>query len=118
MAIPDTRGGPSSYNEKLAALIETETQMGERAALLAELADALCHFPDAVKIGDNHITLSDRRIEASEWPSLRDIATMVHTWREQRAHVGAMWEAMSADERAGCNAPPVANERDPTRAWV
>ena len=118
MAIEDLRAAPSRYSEKLAALIETETQMGERAALLAELADALCYFPDAMEIGANHITLNEQRIEPSEWPSLRDIAVMVHTWREQRADVSAMWDAMSADERAGCNAPPVAGGADVTRAWV
>lgn len=118
MAIGDTRGA-TSYSEQLAALLETETQMGERAALLAELADALSHFSDAVEMGANHILFADRKIEASEWPSFRDLGGMLHTWREQRASVDAMWDAMSAEERTGLNAPPVgANGIDVTRVWV
>ncbi|HOY78669.1 MAG TPA: hypothetical protein PLN33_12725 [Hyphomonadaceae bacterium] len=114
----DTRGVSSRYSEMLAALIETETRMGEHAALLAEMADALSHFPDAARIGASHILLGDRKIEAAEWPSFRDLGLMLHTWREQRTRVDAMWDAMSVEERAGCNAPPVAAGVDVTRAWV
>lgn len=118
MAIRDMLGVSGSYTEKLAELIETETQMGERAALLADLADALCHFPDTVEIGATHIVFADRKIEASEWATFRDVGVMLQTWRELRAGVDAMWNAMSADERVGCNAPPVITGADPTRPWV
>lgn len=114
----DTRGVSSRYSETLAALIETETRMGEHAALLAEMADALSHYPDAARIGASHIVLADRKIEAAEWPSFRDIGVLLHTWREQRASVDAMWDAMSVEERAGCDAPPAAASVDATRAWV
>lgn len=99
MAIGDTRDMSGNYSEKLAALIELETQMGERAALLADLADALSHFPETVEVGRDHITFADHKLHAADWLSLRDLALMVHTWREQRASVDAMWSAMSADER-------------------
>ncbi|RYG28872.1 MAG: hypothetical protein EON93_17745 [Burkholderiales bacterium] len=118
MAVLNVGEGPGGYNEKLAALLETETQMGERAALLSDIADALSHFPDAVEIGSDHIAYADRHIDAAEWTSLRDIATLVHTWREQRAGVDAMWHAMSVEERATVNAPPAMGGADATRAWV
>ncbi len=118
MAIRDTRGFPASYSEKLAALIETETQMGERAALLADIADALSHFPDSVEVGADHIVFADRKVDAVDWLSLRDLGAMMHMWREQRASVDAAWGAMSVDERAGAEAPPVITGTDPTRAWV
>lgn len=118
MAIQNTFNTGGDYSEKLAALQETETQMGERAALLADIADALSHFPDAVEVGADHISFAARRIDAEEWISLHAIATMVHTWREQRAGVDAMWHAMSAEERTGMNAPPVMGGADPSRGWV
>lgn len=107
----------AGYADRLAELNETEAVMGERAALFAEIADALSHFPDTVEIGASHITIAGKRIEAGEWPSFRDIGLMLHTWREQRAGVDAMWAAMSADERAGLT-PPGPVGADPTRAWV
>lgn len=106
-----------SYSERLAALNEIESEMGERASFLADLADALCHFPDSVEIGANHIDFAGRRIEAAEWSSFRDIGTLFHTWREQRASVDAMWAAMSVEERTGLS-PPAPVDADPTRAWV
>lgn len=118
MAIADTRGVPGSYNEKLAALLETEAQMGERAALLADIADALSHFSDTVKIGATHLTFADRKIDAAEWPTFRDLGLLLRTWREQRTAVDAMWDAMSAEERSLVNAPPFADGTDPTRAWI
>ena len=118
MAMQKAGDHPDGYAERLAALQETETQMGERAALLADIADALSHFPGAVEVGADHITFADRRIDADEWMNLSNIATMVHTWREQRAGVDAMWRAMSVEERAGMNAPPEMGGIDATRAWV
>ena len=118
MVVGSKSGVPDSYNEKLAALLETETQMGELAALLATVADTLSHFPDAVEIGSKHIAFADRRIEAAEWPSFRDLGVMLHTWREQRASVDAVWAAMSVEERSGLNAPPVGSGGDPTRVWI
>jgi len=118
MAIKSVSDSAGSYSEKLAALQETETQMGERAALLADLADALSHFPDAVQVGADHISFADQRIDAAEWMSLRNLATIVHTWREQRARVDEMWRAMSAEERAGMNEPPAMGGPDPSRGWV
>lgn len=118
MAMQSREDLPGSYSEKLAALQETETQMGERAALLADIADALSHFPDAVKVGDDHISFADRRIDAAEWMNLCNIATMVDTWREQRAGVDAMWRAMSVEQRAGVAAPPEVGGADATRAWA
>lgn len=118
MAILKMGDGPGGYSERLAALQETETQMGERAALLADIADALSHFPDAVEVGAAHISFADRRVDAEEWMSLHSIATMVHTWREQRAGVDEMWRAMSAEERAGVIEPPAMGGADPSRGWV
>lgn len=108
----------ASYNAKLAALQETEMQMGERAALLADMADALSHFPDAVEVGADHISFADRRIDAAEWMNLHNIATMVDTWREQRAGVDEMWRAMSVEQRAGVAAPPKVGGADASRAWA
>ncbi len=118
MAMHDIKQDRSGYSEMLAALQETETQMGERAALLADIADALSHFPDAVEVGDGHISFADRRIDAAEWLNLCNIAEMVNTWREQRVGVDQMWRAMSVDERAGVAAPPAVGGADATRAWA
>ncbi|RYG24122.1 MAG: hypothetical protein EON93_23310 [Burkholderiales bacterium] len=92
--------------------------MGERAALLADIADALSHFPDAVEVGADHISFANRRVDSDEWMDLRNIATMVHTWREQRAGVDEMWRAMSVEERAGMIEPPAMGGVDISRAWV
>jgi hypothetical protein len=118
MAIEDRKDASGSYRERLAALRYTETEMGETAALIADIADALSSHPETVDLGPDFLVYGGQRVEARQWPSLRDLSVIIQSWREQRSQLQDVWMHMNADERASEEPPPTATCDGVTRAWL
>ena len=76
-----------------AELDALEARMGELAALLAEMADALTCYPESIRIvetvADNVNDGSDAvmLVRAREWPSIQEIEQLVSNWRRLREMV-------------------------------
>lgn len=74
--------------------IETlEGRMGELGALLAEMADALVHYPGEIAVVHAGEVVDERaahaaiRVQASEWPAIQEIELMLSNWRTLTAEL-------------------------------
>ena len=79
-----------------AALEEIETQLGEVAALLVVVADALTYDPGALAIerrvaGQRRKRRSAEKVflPASEWPTLRRLERLLGQWQRRRASISS-----------------------------
>lgn len=65
-----------------------EMRMGELAALLAEVADALTSYPESIRILDDDATTPEASttvaLRAREWPSIQEIDQLLTNWRRLR----------------------------------
>lgn len=82
-----TNAARSAPKAELNAL---EARMGELAALLSEVADALTSYPESIRILDE-ASGADRATEATtvalrarEWPSIQEIEQLLANWRRLR----------------------------------
>lgn len=73
-----------------AELDALEARMGELAALLSEVADALTSYPESIRILDEAAGV-ERATEATmialrprEWPSIQEIEQLLANWRQLR----------------------------------
>lgn len=118
MAIEDKRDAVGDYRTRLESVLKAEVEMGERSALLADVADALSHFPDEVEIGPDYVTIAGVRLDANHWPSFRDLCISLQEWREQREVLKRSWRELSAEQQAQVDQLPEMGATDPTRAWL
>lgn len=118
MAIEDQRDPVSDYQSRLEAVLMTEAEMGETSALIADMADALSHFPHHVELGADFITIAGNRLDADQWPSFRDLCIGLQSWRKQREVLQRAWLELSAEQQAQVDQLPEMGNSDPTRAWV
>jgi hypothetical protein len=89
-----------------------------RSALIADVADALSHFPDHVEIGADYVSIAGSRLGADQWPSFRDLCIGMQSWREQRDVLKRTWRELSAEQQAQVDRLPEMGDSDPTRAWL
>ena len=116
MAIEDKRDPVSDYQSRLEVILRTEAEKGDRSALIADMADALSHFPDHIEIGADYIAIAGSRLDADKWPSFRDLCISLQAWREQRKLLQRTWLELSAERQAQVDRPPEMGNSDPTRA--
>jgi len=64
--------------------------MGELAALLSEMADALTSYPESIRIIDGPVSdpvsaeATTFALRAYEWPSIQEIEQLLANWRRLR----------------------------------
>ncbi len=67
--------------------VALEARMGEMAALLDDVAEALVHFPEEIQIVDDttHAGVAKSAgqvlIHASAWPTVQEIDRVLSNWR-------------------------------------
>lgn len=67
--------------------VALEARMGEMAALLDEMAEALVYFPEDIAIVDDTVDpgvssgAGQLRIKASSWPTIQEIDRVLSNWR-------------------------------------
>lgn len=72
-----------------------ETRMGELAALLSEVAEALTYYPGELRIEHSEVGADSptphlaMTINSREWPSIQEIDQLVTNWRELMKIAGA-----------------------------
>ncbi len=80
-----TRIPPRPSSAELDAL---EARMGELAALLSEVADALTSYPESIRILDENETTkapaeaTTIALSAREWPSIQEIEQLLANWQQ------------------------------------
>ena len=99
MAIEDKRDAVGDYRTRLESVLRVEADMGERSALLADVADALSHSPDQVEIGADFVMIAGVRLDANHWPSFRDLCVSLQEWRERRELLKRSWRELSAEQQ-------------------
>lgn len=69
---------------------ELEARMGELAALLDDVAEALAHYPEEIEIVDDVTGASTGNtsgcvvVKASAWPTIQEIDQLLSNWRAVR----------------------------------
>lgn len=67
--------------------VALEARMGEIAALLDDVAEALVHYPDEIEIVDDTAhadvvkAMGQVLIKASAWPTVQEIDRILSNWR-------------------------------------
>ncbi len=118
MVIDDKRDAVGDYRTRLESVLRVEAEMGERSALIADVADALSHFPDQVEIGADYVMIAGVRLDANHWPSFWDLCVSLQEWRERREVLKRSWRELSAEQQAQVDELPKMGATDPTRAWL
>ena len=69
---------------------ELEARMGELAALLDDVAEALAHYPEEIEIVDDVTGAATGNtsgcvvVKASAWPTIQEIDQLLSNWRAVR----------------------------------
>lgn len=95
-----------SFLEARAEFDEIETNLGELAAYLSDVADALSHDPEKL---DHSLSTS--------WPQFHSLLEMRETWVARRDKLMIAWRQLEPSRRALHSLPPFASF-DRSRAVV
>lgn len=84
----------SDFAQARDALDDIEARMGELAAYLSDIADALSHDPASL------------RLRAADWPDLLSLSKLQAMWVERRDALLAAWRNLGPRQQAANPLPP------------